>query len=189
MFATSWQVILALDFRCFFHFAFWGRSEALWCFKTSKNPPHRSSVPRARQRGGKGIHALTYMLLLTYRGVDLASGTWDGEEFLFPGRSFWHWIFNVFLTSISEVVGRHFGAPKPSKIDPKSIRNLIFALPFFRACFELDVGTIFGSSKPKKHWFYLGKTMIFTKSAFANEAAKSIVFRVVLHPKIHEKSP
>ena len=31
--------------------------------------------------------------------------------------------------------------------------------------------------------------MIFTKSAFANEAAKNIDFRVVLQPKIHEKSP
>ena len=31
--------------------------------------------------------------------------------------------------------------------------------------------------------------MIFTKSAFANKVAKSIDFRVVLQPKIHEKAP
>ena len=38
-FASPRQVILAFDFRCFLNFAFWGRSEALWCPKTSKNRP------------------------------------------------------------------------------------------------------------------------------------------------------
>ena len=126
------------------------------------------------------------MYVLTYCG---ASGTRNPVKIMGAGATFWHWFSDVFLTSISEVVWRHFGAPKPPKIDPKSIRNSIFALPFFRTCFALDVGAIFGSSKPEKHWFYNGKTMIFTKSAFANEAAKSIDFRVVLQPKIHEKAP
>ena len=73
-------------------------------------------------------------------------------------------------------------------MDSKSARNSIFAPPFFRTCFALDFGAIFGRSKPEKHWFYQGKTMIFVKSALANKAAKSIDFRVVLQPKIHWKS-
>ena len=45
-------------------------------------------------------------------------------------------IFDVFSTSIPEVVWRHFGAPQPPKIQPKSPWNSIFAVPFFRTFFE-----------------------------------------------------
>ena len=61
-----------------------------------------------------------------------------------------HLIFDVFLTLIPEVVRRYFGAPERPKIDLKSTGNSNFALPFFRTCFKLDFGAIFGSPAREK---------------------------------------
>ena len=90
---------------------------------------------------------LVVLACISYRGAQKLE---PGGSPNFPNRSFVHLIFDVFLTLIPEVVRRYFGASERPKIDLKSTRNSNFALPFFRTCFELDFGMIFGSPAHEK---------------------------------------
>ena len=88
------------------------------------------------------------------------------------------------LHGVLEQFGWFWGA----KINAQIRFQSLFFRCHFRKRFDIEIWSIFGGSKPEKQQFSLGKTMIFTKSAFSIKIRKTMNFRQILGGKSEENS-